>query len=110
MMQRILENCRAEIFYAKCGNLVEENFEVRVMGDALGVYTSGESNNLVGFKGTVESQVGHYRLTGVFGGSATLHIAPGSSLLEGSWEENGYEGMWRIYLPKCPKSETGHVV
>ncbi len=98
MMQGIWENCGAEIFYTKGGYLVEENFEVRMMGDALEVYTLGGPKNLVGFKGAVHGHEGHYRLQGVFGGSATLHLCAESALLEGSWEEHGQQGMWRIYL------------
>ena len=42
---------------------------------------------------------GHFELNGSgFDGKATLHMFPGSSVLEGWWREEGYEGMWRIYL------------
>lgn len=31
-------------------------------------------------------------------GKASLHMFPGSSILEGSWVEGSYRGMWRIKL------------
>ena len=31
-------------------------------------------------------------------GKASLHMFPGSSILEGSWLEGGFRGMWRIKL------------
>lgn len=31
-------------------------------------------------------------------GKASLHMFPGASILEGSWVEAGYRGMWRIEL------------
>ena len=40
---------------------------------------------------------GHFELNGVgFHGRASLHMFPGSSVLEGTWVEEGYHGMWRI--------------
>lgn len=42
---------------------------------------------------------GHYRLDREGGGGhASLHRFPGSSILEGSWVEEGERGMWRIEL------------
>lgn len=46
-----------------------------------------------------EQGEGHFQLACVeTGGKATLHRFPGASLLEGSWTEGGYRGMWRITL------------
>jgi hypothetical protein len=42
---------------------------------------------------------GHYRLEcPERNGYATLHRIPDSSILEGSWIEDGERGMWRIEL------------
>ena len=42
---------------------------------------------------------GHYKLQGDgFDGSASLHRVPGADILEGSWLEGSYRGMWRIKL------------
>ena len=42
---------------------------------------------------------GHYELEAVgFTGKACLHTFVGSVILEGSWIEEGYRGMWRIRL------------
>jgi len=98
--QQIWEKCRAEIFYTQGDYVVEDDFEVRMNGQMLEVYTLGGPKNLVGFKGASQGQTGHYRLKGVFGGSATLHLAPDEKTLEGSWEEHGLQGMWRIHLQR----------
>ena len=44
---------------------------------------------------------GHWELSASMGkGKATLHqIAPQSHFLEGTWNDDGYFGMWRITLP-----------
>lgn len=98
MTQQVWEKCRAEIFYTKGSYLVEDDYEVRMQGETLEVYPLGGPKNLVGFTGTSQGMTGHYRLKGVFGGSATLHLSADGKLLEGSWEENGLDGMWRIHL------------
>lgn len=42
---------------------------------------------------------GHYRLRADgFNGDATLHRFEGSPILEGSWAEEGQQGMWRIRI------------
>ena len=42
---------------------------------------------------------GHFQLAcAQTGGKATLHRFPDGCLLEGSWTEGGYRGMWRITL------------
>lgn len=44
---------------------------------------------------------GHFVLQAAgFNGRATLHMFKESSILEGSWEEDGSRGMWRIELHK----------
>ena len=41
---------------------------------------------------------GHYNLHNAKGDKSTLHITPGYQVLEGYWEEDGCNGMWRILL------------
>ncbi|WP_139826127.1 hypothetical protein [Derxia lacustris] len=42
---------------------------------------------------------GHFELhSHELHGKASLHMFPGSSILEGSWVEGSYRGMWRIEL------------
>ena len=41
---------------------------------------------------------GHFELHSSNGGRATLHMFPGSKILEGSWTEGEWRGMWRIEL------------
>ena len=57
-----------------------------------------EDEGRVQYKG-ITNGVGHFELHGVgFQGHASLHMFPDSSILEGSWLEEGYRGMWRIKL------------
>lgn len=50
------------------------------------------------YKGT-EHEPGHYELSNKdVKGRATLHRFKGSKFLEGWWQENGTQGMWRITL------------
>jgi hypothetical protein len=37
----------------------------------------------------------------LMGGIATLHKIPNEDILEGSWVERGYAGMWRIRLGRA---------
>lgn len=42
---------------------------------------------------------GHFELEAIdINGRASLHMFPGSVILEGSWIEASYRGMWRIKL------------
>lgn len=48
---------------------------------------------------------GHYTLTCTShrekNGRASLHHMNNSRILEGFWIEDGWKGLWRIYLPKA---------
>ncbi|MBS0198937.1 MAG: hypothetical protein JSR70_00640 [Proteobacteria bacterium] len=57
-----------------------------------------QDNGLVQYIGNNDGS-GHVSLvaTGV-DGKATLHMFPGSEILEGTWVEDGERGMWRIEL------------
>ena len=54
--QQVWVKCRAEIFYTQGDYVVEDDFEVRMNGQTLEVYTMGGPKNLVGFKGASQGQ------------------------------------------------------
>ena len=56
--QQVWVKCRAEIFYTQGDYVVEDDFEVRMNGQTLEVYTMGGPKNLVGFKGASQGQTG----------------------------------------------------
>lgn len=58
-----------------------------------------EDERRVSYSGAEDGD-GHFTLTPAHtDGTATLHRSPSEpDLLEGSWIENGYKGMWRIEL------------
>ncbi len=69
---------------------------VKIDGD--NILVEYEDEGLVQYKGTSNGE-GHFELHGVgFDGRATLHRFPNSFVLEGSWTEEGENGMWRIKL------------
>lgn len=46
-----------------------------------------------------EKGQGHFELScPAVSGKASLHMFADSEILEGSWFEGGYRGMWRIHL------------
>jgi hypothetical protein len=58
-----------------------------------------ENNQYTTYKGQ-EVAPGHFKLSALsVRGSATLHRFPiDDDVLEGTWHQEGYEGMWRIHL------------
>lgn len=73
--------------------------EVRIDGKYIVVsYMEKGRATAVIYKGT-EHEPGHYELSNKdVKGRATLHRFNGSNFLEGWWQENGMQGMWRITL------------
>ena len=66
--------------------------------DENGILVEYEDEEIVQYTGTRNGE-GHFELRGVgFDGHASLHMFPESSVLEGSWVEEGQRGMWRIRL------------
>lgn len=58
----------------------------------------GEGDEQRQYRGIARGE-GHFELAGVgFAGKASLHRFSDSVILEGSWIEEGYRGMWRIRL------------
>lgn len=57
-----------------------------------------QNNRILQYKGK-SNGVGHFELQAIgFYGRATLHRFMDSSVLEGSWIEEGCKGMWSISL------------
>ena len=57
-----------------------------------------EDDGIVQYRGSNRGD-GHFELRATRGkGKASLHMFPGALIIEGSWIEDGYRGMWRIKL------------
>lgn len=57
-----------------------------------------EDQGVVQYRGKNNGD-GHFELSSTdVNGRASLHMFPNSSILEGSWVEDSYRGMWRILL------------
>ena len=73
--------------------------DVKIDGKSIVVsYIEEGRPTAVIYKGT-EHESGHYELFKEDGkGRATLHRFKDGGFLEGWWQENGMQGMWRITL------------
>lgn len=68
--------------------------------DDTGIVVNYEASGVgqVQYKGP-KNEDGHFELRAPeVQGLASLHMFPGSSILEGHWREEGIRGMWRIDL------------
>lgn len=75
---------------------LQEDCIVEISGEAL-VVKYMQDGKLVEYVGVADGK-GHYLITGKgFPATGTLHISDGR-MLEGSWKEDSYHGMWRIFL------------
>ena len=92
----IWNNCTMTTLYHSAD--ASEDTACTVKLDGSRILVEYEDAGIVQYEGESQDD-GHYELTGVgFDGRATLHRFAESSLLEGSWLEEGYRGMWRIRL------------
>ncbi len=75
--------------------------DVRIDGKKIVVsYIEEGVPRAVIYEGT-EHDPGHYELSNKdMKGRATLHRFKDGKFLEGWWQENGIQGMWRITLPE----------
>ncbi|WP_417811916.1 hypothetical protein [Thalassospira alkalitolerans] len=73
--------------------------EVKIENQSIEVcYRDNDSTPFLSYFGEEKSK-GHYVLHSQNrNGTATLHCFENSNKLEGYWNENGTEGMWRITL------------
>ena len=92
----IWNDCTMTILYHSDDE--SENSDCVVKIDGNRILVEYEDDGIVQYEGE-ENGEGHFVLNGVgFDGRASLHMFHGSSLLEGSWVEEGYRGMWKIKL------------
>ncbi len=92
----IWNNCIMTTLYHS--NNRSEDYPCVVKIDGNRILVEYEDDGIVQYKGESKGE-GHFELRGSgFQGQASLHRFPGSSVLEGSWVEEGDEGMWKITL------------
>ena len=99
----IYNNCQMTIVYFD-GECADEGMVCTVKLDKSNILveyedeTDNSSKILVQYVGKSRSE-GHYELScPEQGGRATLHCFKDAKVLEGFWVEDGYRGMWRIFL------------
>ena len=92
----IWNHCKmSTLYYSDDG---EESYPcvVKITDDEILVEYDDEG--LVQYRGSNDGQ-GHFLLAAPdVEGRASLHRFPDANILEGSWVEGGYRGMWRIEL------------
>jgi hypothetical protein len=80
------------------GEAVCENYPCVVKIDENEILVEYEDAGIQQYRGKNRGD-GHFELLSPeLGGKASLHMFPGDTLLEGSWVESSYRGMWRIEL------------
>ena len=93
----IWTHCKmSTLYYSEDG--AEENYPcvVKIIDDEILVEYDDEG--LVKYRGPNDAS-GHFLLAAPdVEGRASLHRFPDADILEGSWVEAGYRGMWRIGL------------
>ena len=93
----IWTHCKmSTLYYSEDG--AEENYlcVVKITDDEIVVEYDDEG--LVQYRGSNDAS-GHFLLAASdVEGRASLHRFPDADILEGSWVEAGYRGMWRIEL------------
>lgn len=71
--------------------------EVRISDSTIAV-SYNDDGQVVVYDGP-EIEPGHFKLkSSTVNGRGTLHRFGDDDILEGSWVEDGYQGMWRIQL------------
>lgn len=86
----------------KCEVCLDEDGEIEVS-----YRCSSNENGYTSYEGKAQGD-GHYLLESVTpAGRASLHRFPDSLILEGYWEEDDAQGMWRIELGKFADAVTG---
>ena len=90
-------NCRMETFCVGWEYELQQ-CEVRIGNGTIAVSYGDSAEGFTVYKGK-ESSSGHFNLRADnIHGYGTLHLDKEQGLLEGSWHEEGAEGMWRIEL------------
>lgn len=90
MVSAFLDSARA---------FIDDPCQVRIDQKEIVVsYEDEDVDGIVVYKGK-ENGTGHFELfCPEVNGKATLHMFEGGNILEGYWQESGYEGFWRIKL------------
>lgn len=92
----IWNNCTMTTLYHSEDASGEYPCVVKIEGEH--ILVEYDDDGVVQYEGRANGE-GHFELrAGGFDGRATLHRFPASTLLEGSWVEEGARGMWRIRL------------
>lgn len=92
-------NCQVDVVYydERPAILREEGYEVRIDENEI-LVAYQDDDGWVEYRGK-NSGDGHFLLEAPERqGRASLHRFPESEILEGSWQEQGYQGMWKIRL------------
>lgn len=84
------------VWYTKDPSTDQEPCTVKI--DDKEILVEYDDEGVVQYRGKNNGD-GHFELTSPeVDGHASLHMFPGSNVLEGSWVEGGRKGMWRILL------------
>lgn len=92
-------NCQVDVVYydERPAILREEGYEVRIDENEI-LVAYQDDDGWVEYRGK-NSGDGHFLLEAPERqGRASLHRFPEIEILEGYWQEQGYQGMWRIRL------------
>ena len=94
----IWKNCTADIYYQDdAPELKDPGYQVRIDGDEMVISYEGK-RGWVNYQGK-DLGGGHYELRALeVDGRALMHRAPGAEIIEGCWQESGWNGMWRVRL------------
>jgi hypothetical protein len=90
------QHCRADFLYYD--DIAETGIECQVRTNRDEIVVSYNDDGPVVYKG-IKKGKGHFELKAPkINGRASLHMFENSKFLEGFWDEDGYKGMWRIWL------------
>ena len=97
-MVTIWRNSTCDIYYRSGDvDLHDTGYEIKFYGNELVISYEGE-DGWVNYRGQ-DLGHGHYLLTAPeVRGRTVLHRIKNSNILEGSWDEDGHQGMWRFRL------------
>lgn len=88
----------SSLYYSDAPSAENYPCVVRIDDHEILVEYEDEDDGVVQYRGKNNGD-GHFELSSTdVNGRASLHMFPNSSILEGSWVEDSYRGMWRILL------------
>ena len=93
----VYKNSELTIYSEEDGQ-VSFSCQVRIDNGSIAISYTDENKGMVVYEGN-EQGSGHFKLRSKnVNGSGTLHQFDGDNILEGWWNEEGSEGMWRIQI------------